>query len=125
MKVVTGTSGGQAFLEVSDDGVGMPPDVAARAFEPFYRPEGSRARGEGTAGLGLSIAAAIAEAHGGTVELDTAPGQGARFRVCLPLDVPWSPSDPPRTGCREAIPASDGAPEPRAGARATDPETVD
>ena len=119
--VTTGTADGQAFLEVSDDGVGMPPDVAARAFEPFYRPEGSRARGEGTAGLGLSIAAAIAEAHGGTVKLDTAPGQGARFRVCLPLDVPWSPSDPPRT----APSRPDGAPEPQAGSRATDPETVD
>jgi len=106
--VTTGTADGEAFLEVSDDGVGMPPDVAARAFEPFYRPEGSRARSEGTAGLGLSIVAAIAEAHGGTVELDTAPGEGARFRVRLPL-APWSPSDP----------AGQGEP------RAADAQTID
>ena len=76
----------RAVLEVSDDGPGMRPEVAARAFEPFYRPDESRARGEGTAGLGLSIVAAIAEAHGGTVELDTAPDQGATFRVLLPLE---------------------------------------
>ena len=132
VRVVTGTTDGHAFLEVSDDGVGMPPDVAARAFEPFYRPEGSRARGEGTAGLGLSIVAAIAEAHGGTVELDTAPGEGARFTVRLPL-APWSPSDPPgeppvRTETSAGDAARDGgggAAHPQGASRAADAETID
>ena len=65
VRVATSAADGRAVIEVSDDGVGMTSDVAARVFEPFYRPQESRARGEGTAGLGLSIVAAIAEAHGG------------------------------------------------------------
>jgi two-component system OmpR family sensor kinase len=135
VKVATGTTDGLAFLEVSDDGVGMPPDVAARAFEPFYRPEGSRARGEGTAGLGLSIVAAIAEAHGGTVELDTEPDAGARFRVRLPL-AHWSPSDAPGGDSvplhigdgAAAVPAGDDgktAARPPGGPPTADDETVD
>ena len=56
-----------------------------RGFEPFYRADPSRARETGGAGLGLAIVAAIVEAHGGTVRLDTAPGAGATFTVTLPL----------------------------------------
>ncbi len=104
VRLRTSVAGDQGVLEVSDDGFGMRPEVAARAFEPFYRPEESRARGEGTAGLGLSIVAAIAEAHGGHVELETAPGLGATFRVLLPLGaaaegsaatsaLAWTPHD--------------------------------
>ncbi len=84
VKVRTSSAGGQALLEVADDGVGMSDDVAARVFERFYRPPDAGRHSEGTAGLGLSIVAAIAEAHGGTVGLQTAPGQGARFSVRLP-----------------------------------------
>jgi two-component system OmpR family sensor kinase len=79
------TEDGTAVLEVADEGPGLTPEQASRAFERFYRAEGSRARTHGGTGLGLAIVAAIAEAHGGKVTLDTAPGQGARFRVELPL----------------------------------------
>jgi two-component system OmpR family sensor kinase len=85
VEVRTSVADGCAVLEVSDDGIGMSSDVAARVFEPFYRSSETRDHGEATAGLGLSIVAAIAEAHGGRVDLQTAPGQGARFRVRLPL----------------------------------------
>ena len=109
VRLRTSTAGDQAVLEVSDDGPGMSPEVAARAFEPFFRPEESRARGEGTAGLGLSIVVAIAEAHGGDVELDTAPGQGATFRVHLPLEAPSGPTPRhERTAANEPSPAGDG-----------------
>jgi two-component system OmpR family sensor kinase len=54
-------------------------------FERFYRADPSRTRSSGGTGLGLSIVAALVAAHGGTVEVDTAPGQGATFRVHLPL----------------------------------------
>ena len=87
VRVRTSVADGRAVLEVSDDGIGMSSDVAARVFEPFYRAGEASGGGEGTAGLGLSIVAAIAEAHGGDVDLRTAPGAGARFRVRLPLDV--------------------------------------
>ena len=76
---------GQAVLVVADDGPGLAPDVAAKVFEPFYRADKSRARQSGGAGLGLAIVAAIVEAHGGSVRLETAPGAGAAFTVRLPL----------------------------------------
>ncbi|MEV0130552.1 HAMP domain-containing sensor histidine kinase [Dactylosporangium sp. NPDC050688] len=73
-----------AAIEVSDTGPGMNPGDAARVFERLYRAEGSRSRRHGGAGLGLAIVAAIVQAHGGRVELWTAPGEGARFRLVLP-----------------------------------------
>ena len=76
---------GAAVLDVADEGPGLAPDVAAKVFEPFYRADKSRARQSGGAGLGLAIVAAIVEAHGGQVALETAPGAGATFTVRLPL----------------------------------------
>jgi two-component system OmpR family sensor kinase len=82
---------GSAVLEVHDDGPGMSPDVAARAFERFYRADPSRSRHHGGSGLGLSIVRAIVDAHGGTVTLDTSLGRGTTVRVELPkVDVPTS-----------------------------------
>jgi two-component system OmpR family sensor kinase len=112
--VSTRSVDGQAILEVADDGVGMPSDVAARVFEPFYRPPGAHGHSEGTSGLGLSIVAAIAEAHGGTVDLQTAPGQGARFRVRLPAAALAAPRDvptPPTEGPVSVARGEDRAPE--------------
>ena len=63
----------------------MSADDAARIFERFYRTDPSRARAKGGAGLGLSIVHALVVAHGGDVAVATAPGQGATFRVRLPL----------------------------------------
>jgi two-component system OmpR family sensor kinase len=76
---------GHALLAVADDGPGLEPDVAAKVFEPFYRADTSRTRDTGGAGLGLAIVAAIVEAHGGDIRLETAPGAGATFTVDLPL----------------------------------------
>jgi two-component system OmpR family sensor kinase len=66
-------------IEVADHGPGMPADQASRVFERFYRADS--ARGPGGTGLGLAIVAALVAAHGWRVELDTAPGEGAVFRV--------------------------------------------
>jgi two-component system OmpR family sensor kinase len=108
VEVRTSVADGGAVLEVSDDGAGMTSEIAGRVFEPFYRSGEARSRGEGAAGLGLSIVAAIAAAHGGDVELQTAPGQGARFRVRLPL------APPPDEG---AARPGDGAQEPATAAQ--------
>ena len=78
------TAGDRVRLEVADEGPGLTPDVAARVFERFYRGDPARTRVRGGSGLGLSIVAAVAEAHGGRVSVDTAPGKGARFVVDLP-----------------------------------------
>jgi two-component system OmpR family sensor kinase len=78
-------NGENAVLEVADRGQGLTPEEAQQAFEPFYRSDPSRDRTTGGAGLGLAIVAAIAKAHGGSVEVGETPGGGATFRVLLPV----------------------------------------
>ena len=73
-----------AVIEVADDGPGLTPEQAERAFERFYRADPSRSRAHGGAGLGLSIVAAIVAAHGGTVGAAPAASGGAVFTVRLP-----------------------------------------
>jgi signal transduction histidine kinase len=74
---------GGALLEVEDDGPGVPLEEQATIFERFQRGEGRT--GAGT-GLGLAIVKRLVERHGGTVELVSTPGEGARFEVWLPGD---------------------------------------
>jgi two-component system, OmpR family, sensor kinase len=88
--------GSEAILEVTDEGPGLDADDAARVFERFYRADPSRARDRGGTGLGLAVVAALVEAHGGRVELDTSPGSGATFRVRLPLAATVSAVEPAR-----------------------------
>ena len=77
---------GRAELAVADHGPGLTEEQAERVFERFYRADSSRARASGGAGLGLSIVAAVTEAHGGTAEARPTPGGGATFVITLPLD---------------------------------------
>jgi two-component system OmpR family sensor kinase len=80
-----GSVDGTVTLTVSDDGPGMAPQDAERAFERFYRADSSRARSRGSgSGLGLAIVAALVAAHGGRVDLQTAPGAGTSVAVRLP-----------------------------------------
>ena len=72
-------------LDVEDDGPGMSAEQAQRVFERFYRADAARNRASGGTGLGLAIVAGLVTAHGGTVSVRTAPGQGADFQVKLPL----------------------------------------
>jgi two-component system, OmpR family, sensor kinase len=76
---------GRASLSVADHGPGLTEEQAARVFERFYRADTSRARASGGVGLGLSIVAAVTEAHGGTAEAKPTPSGGATFVVTLPL----------------------------------------
>ncbi|MET7333033.1 HAMP domain-containing sensor histidine kinase [Nonomuraea sp. NPDC005650] len=82
--VKVGRSDGLAVLEVSDTGPGVPPEHVPHLFDRLYRVGRGRSRADGGAGLGLAIVSAIVRAHGGSVEVDTAPGEGATFRVLLP-----------------------------------------
>ncbi|MFG2494537.1 sensor histidine kinase [Streptomyces caniferus] len=84
-------------LHVTDQGPGMDPDTAGRIFERFYRGDASRTPGTGGTGLGLSIVKSITEAHGGTVSVRTAPGEGSTFTVTLPACAPHA-SPPTREG---------------------------
>jgi two-component system OmpR family sensor kinase len=73
-----------ALLEVRDHGHGLPTDDTDALFERFWRADPGRERGRGGAGLGLSIVAAIVDAHGGRVSAANAPGGGASFTISLP-----------------------------------------
>ena len=72
----------QVVLEVSDTGVGITDTQLPLIFERFYRADPSRTTGG--AGLGLPIARQIAEAHGGTIEVSSKPGEGSTFTLLLP-----------------------------------------
>jgi signal transduction histidine kinase len=80
VRVTLEPAGDRVKVSVTDDGPGMTPEEAGRAFEPFYttRP------GIGI-GLGLPIVQGIVERHGGTVALETAPGKGTTVTVTLPV----------------------------------------
>jgi two-component system phosphate regulon sensor histidine kinase PhoR len=76
---------GEVHISVTDDGPGIAAEHRNRIFERFYRVDGGRSREVGGTGLGLSIVKHIAIAHGGRVEVDQAPTEGAVFSIILPL----------------------------------------
>ncbi len=80
-----------ALVEVQDSGVGIPAEIRARLFEPFFtsKPTGT--------GLGLAISAHIVTQHGGQIEVESTVGQGSTFRVVLPVQ---SIAEPTRDGMR-------------------------
>ena len=75
--------GDRVRVSVHDDGPGVPAPLQPNAFQRFTRGDSSRSRHAGSTGLGLSIVAAVAQAHGGTVELHSEPGD-TTFSVLLP-----------------------------------------
>lgn len=79
----------EVVVAVSDTGDGIPPDHVTRVFDRFYRLDAARDRGHGGAGIGLAIAKALVEAHGGTIRADSAgAGAGSTFTLSLPRRSP-------------------------------------
>lgn len=77
--------GDTARLQVRDDGIGIPEDQQEKVWQRFYQVDPSRREGGG-AGLGLAMVKKIAQLHGGTVTLDSAPGRGSAFTLLLPRE---------------------------------------
>ena len=105
-----GLTASRAKISVVDHGAGIAPDAAAHVFERFWRSDPARVRAHGGAGLGLSIVAAIADAHGGHVLLTETPGGGATFTVELPTQPepessPWG-ADTASTGSATSVRAA-------------------
>ncbi|GAB4138935.1 MAG: hypothetical protein Fur0037_04890 [Planctomycetota bacterium] len=81
VRVATDESGGEAAVAITDFGVGISEENLAKIFDPFFT---TKDVDRGT-GLGLAISHGIVQRHGGRIEVESAPGQGATFRVVLPL----------------------------------------
>ncbi|HEY2290764.1 MAG TPA: ATP-binding protein, partial [Thermoanaerobaculia bacterium] len=88
--VTAAREGEEAVVRVRDTGIGVPPDVLDRVFEPFVQQSsGSLARTEGGLGLGLTLVRSLVEMHGGRVEVSSPGlGQGSEFVVRLPAQLP-------------------------------------
>ena len=72
------------MIEVADTGPGIAPEHRDKIFERLWRVDPARSRDAGGAGLGLALARAAVEAHGGSIELETEPNKGSTFRIVLP-----------------------------------------
>ena len=77
--------GDRAVVDVVDHGPGMPPEIAARVTERFFRADPSRTRHRGGSGLGLSIADTAVDAHGGDIRVHSVAGVGTTVRITLPV----------------------------------------
>ncbi len=102
------SAGAYVVIDVTDTGLGMPPETVARIFEPFFT---TKPAGSGT-GIGLATSAAIVRGHGGFIRVESSPGSGSRFCVSLPVStgsVVEAPMDPqlglqrPTSGAGELI----------------------
>jgi signal transduction histidine kinase len=92
VQVSLSVDGGEAVLDVDDDGPGIAREHRDQVFERWFRIDSARGREEGGSGLGLALAREICTAHGGTIEVLDSPLGGARFRVRLPI----APDEGPR-----------------------------
>jgi len=72
---------GKVVVDFADNGLGMTPDILAHIFDPLYS---TKQRGHGT-GLGLVIVSQVVQEHGGSVDVESNPGEGTRFRLTFPV----------------------------------------
>jgi signal transduction histidine kinase len=86
--------GGAVRLSVTDHGIGIPRSEQKKIFEKFYRAESSLVHTTKGSGLGLALVQHIMEAHGGRVEVASAPGEGSTFALVLPLPSGGEPEEP-------------------------------
>jgi heavy metal sensor kinase len=85
VRLAVDVAGSRVKVTVLDTGIGIPAESLPKIFDRFYRVDKARNRAHGGSGLGLSLAKSFVEAHGGTIEVSSEPGQGSVFTVYLPL----------------------------------------
>jgi signal transduction histidine kinase len=90
LSVRTGHAGEQVWIEVEDDGCGIPSETLDRIFDPFFT---TKPVGKGT-GLGLSLSYGIIQKHHGKITASSTPGSGTLFRITLPVHQPAEPGTP-------------------------------
>ncbi|HEX9577666.1 MAG TPA: ATP-binding protein [Myxococcales bacterium] len=86
----SGPFGSAGFFQISvtDNGIGIPPELQSKVFETFFQADSSASREYGGAGLGLSIVKSYVEAHGGEVSVKSEAGKGSTFTLILPVEPP-------------------------------------
>ena len=85
VRIAAAAEGDDVAIEVSDTGVGIPPEHLPRIFDRMYRVDSARDRASGGTGLGLAIVKGLVDALGARVEVQSTPGEGSTFRVLLPI----------------------------------------
>ena len=85
LRVEASLAGGELALSVADEGIGIPRAEQGRIFEKFYRVGHSETQGRRGSGVGLALVRHVAEAHGGRVIVESAPGEGSRFTIRIPI----------------------------------------
>ena len=102
---------GAARIQVSDTGPGIPAEVQSQIFDRFEQAESGTTRGHEGTGLGLALTSELAKLHGGTVAVESTPGEGSRFTILLPLIPVAERTDlvdgPGRSSQREPAPDAD------------------
>ena len=81
--ITTWAGDGRVWIEIADDGSGIPDDVLPHIFDPFFT---TKPVGKGT-GLGLSLSYGIVQKHGGALSVQSHEGEGTRFKIELPIDA--------------------------------------
>jgi two-component system NtrC family sensor kinase len=91
IRVRTGSAGDDegVWIEIDDNGRGIPPDVIDRIFDPFFT---TKPVGKGT-GLGLALSYGIVQNHHGNITVSSTPGAGTTFRITLPVNQPADPGE--------------------------------
>ena len=85
--LATSAEGATIRIEVTDTGIGIPPEALPRVFDRFFRVDPSRSQASGGTGLGLAIVQGIMLLHGGKVEIVSQPGKGTRVILSMPASA--------------------------------------